>query len=433
MDPLTFILESFKNLSPEQKGVFVMLWEFIKTWWWVILPFVLFPLLKVYYHFWIMSRWDQRQEKIFLEIKIPKEILQPIKAMEYVMAGIHGIHDKPNFREKWLEGQFQLSISFEIVGIDGQPRFFMRVPRRWRTQIESNIYAHYPEAEITQVKDYTRNIPQDIPNRDWDLWGTDLKMTREDPYPIKTYPKFETERETKEEKRVDPIANLLEGMSTLKPGEQLWVQIVVRPIIDEVPWVAQGRKIVDRLVRRPEPAKSRPIVQEAAETVLFGPQQAGLVERELIPPEMKLTPGEREIVSAIEEKIGKFGFSSNIRFIYLAKQDVFLPSSPVRIAMSLFRALSTLNLNGLKPDNRTRTKIQWILRRRRLYIRKRRIFRYYQRRWAPFFPLIRGLFILNTEELATLYHFPSRVVAPAPGVPRVEAKKGEPPPGLPLE
>lgn len=431
MDPLNFILESFSSLSPGQRGIFEMIWEFIKTWWWIILPIVLFNPLKTYYRFWLMVRWDARQEKVVLEIKVPKEVLKPIKAMEYVMSGIHGIHDKPNFREKWLEGQFQLSVSFEIAGINGTPHFFIRVPAKFRRQIESNVYAQYPEAEITQVDDYAKYVPQDIPNKDWNLWGMDLSMSKEDPYPLKTYPKFETERETKEEKRVDPLAGLLESMSALHPGEQLWVQIVTRPVITESPWVQQGRKIVDKLVRRPV-TTTRPIMQEAAETVLFGPREEK-VERELIPPEMKLTPGEREIVSAIEEKIGKWGFLSNIRFIYLAKQDVFIPTAPIRMAMGFFKSISTQNLNGLRPLMTTITKIQWILRKRRLYIRKRRMFRNYQKRWSPFFPRPGGMFILNTEELATLYHFPSRVVAPAPTVPRVEAKKGEPPFELPTE
>jgi hypothetical protein len=433
MDPITFILETLRNLPPEQGRILAIFWEFIKTWWWLILPFILFPPFKTYYLFWMQSKWDARQERVLLEIKVPKEIIKPIKAMEYVIAGIHAIHDKPNFREKWLEGQFQLSIAFEIVSIDGQPRFFIRVPRKWQRQIESNIYAQYPEAEISEAEDYTKKVPQDLPNKDWNMWGADLITTREDPYPIRTYTKFEIEREVKEEKRVDPLAGLLEAMAALKTGEQIWVQIVARPIIDEVPWVAQGRKLVDKLVRRPLPTAPRPILQEAAETVIFGPRQPAPVEREIIPPEMKLTPGEREIVTAIEEKISKFGFVSNVRFIYLARQDVFFPSSSIRMAMGFFRALSTLNLNGFRPNKRTFTKIQWVLRRRRLYLRKRRLFRYYQRRWPTYFPRPGGTYILNSEELATLYHFPSRLVAPAPAIPRVEAKKGEPPPELPIE
>ena len=41
----------------------------------------------------------------------------------------------------------------------------------FRQLIESNIYSQYPEVEIVQVEDYTKNVPVDIPNRDWDLFG----------------------------------------------------------------------------------------------------------------------------------------------------------------------------------------------------------------------------------------------------------------------
>jgi len=407
-------------------------WLIIKTWWWVPLPFVLFPPLKVLYLFWIQKRWDAKVKRILLEIKIPREIFKPIKAMEYVFAGLHGIHDPANFREKWIDGQFQLSLSFEIVSLGGEPHFYIRTPVQFRKHVESSIYAQYSEAEISQVDDYTKYVPQDIPKPGWDLWGCDYIATKEDPYPIKTYRQFEVERETKEERRVDPLAQLLEGMTTLQPGEQLWFQVIAKPIIDEIPWVKKGLDIVNKLVRRPVPRAQRPIIQEAAEVLIMGPSPPAEEVREIIPPEMKLTPGERTIVMAIEEKISKFGFDSNIRFIYLGKEDIFFKPH-VRIPMGYFKALSTLNLNGLRPWMKTITKIMWFFRNRRLYLRKRRIFRYYQKRWPPLFPRRGGTYVLNSEELATLYHLPGRIVAPAPTIPRVEAKKGEPPPGLPIE
>jgi hypothetical protein len=40
--------------------------------------------------------------------------------------------------------------------------------------------------------------------------------------------------------------------------------------------------------------------------------------------------------------------------------------------------------------------------------------------------------ILNTEELATIYHFPALKVV-TPTLVRVLSKKGEPPAGLPVE
>ena len=61
------------------------------------------------------------------------------------------------------------------------------------------------------------------------------------------------------------------------------------------------------------------------------------------------------------------------------------------------------------------------------------MFRYFQKRWSPLFPRPGMTYILNTEELATLYHFPGEAVAPAAGLPRIPAKKGVAPPGLPQE
>lgn len=412
-------------------------WQIFKNWSWFFLPILLWKPFLYHYRFWIMGRWDATVPKILLEIKLPKEVRKPIKAMEHVFAGFHAMHDVPTWREKWVEGQFQLKFSLEIVSIGGEIHFYIRVPEIFRNIVESNIFSQYPEAEISEVPDYTLNVPQDIPNQDWDLWGTDLVNTKPDPYPIKTYTKFETEVQPMEEKRVDPLASLLEGLTILKPGEQIWVQIVAKPIrVEDKNWIQEGLEIRDKLVRRPGKPKQKPMVQEAFEIWLPGWKPEGeKAEKELIPPEMKLTPGEREIVAAIEEKISKSGFDCNIRYIYLGKRDVFFKPR-ARIPYSLFKEVSTENLGGLKPLKKTITKVKspffWFLDARRLYLRERRIFRYYQRRWAPFFPRGGGTYVLNTEELATLFHLPGRQVAPA-FIERIEAKKGQMPPGLPME
>jgi len=421
-----------RNLS----SIFTQVWQILKIWWWLPLPFLLWRPLKNRYLYWLQERWDAKIKKILLEIKIPKEVLKPIRAMEEVFAGFHAIHDTPLFREKWLEGQFQLGISCEIVSFGGEIHFYIRTPEMYRNIIESNIYSRYPEVEISLVDDYTKYVPQDIPNKDWDLWGCDFINTQEDPYPIKTYAKFEAERELKEEKRIDPLAGLLEGMTTIGPGEQIWLQFIIRPVRDENPWKKRGRELADKIARRPMKAKPKPIIQEAAEILIVGPPITPEKKEEVIPPEMKLTPGEKEILIAIEEKISKFGFNCNIRFVYLGKRDVFFkPRS--RFVFGFLKAVSTENLGGFKSWKYTITKVKsvpfWFLDKRRFYLRQRRIFRYYTKRFSPLFPRKGGTYVLNTAELATLYHFPGRQVAPAPAIPRIEAKKGEAPPGLPVE
>jgi hypothetical protein len=108
----------------------------------------------------------------------------------------------------------------------------------------------------------------------------------------------------------------------------------------------------------------------------------------------------------------------------------------VRIPFSFFKALSTENLGGFRPFKYTITKVKspvlWFLDKRRLYLRKRKIFKNYKRRLTPLFPQPGGTFILNTEELATIFHFPGKLIVPA-SLERVDLKKGEPPIGLPIE
>jgi len=231
---------------------FTTLWTIIKNWWWLPLPFLLYRHFVFFWRWYQMEKYDNTIEKIILEIKIPKEVVKPIKAMEQVIAGFHGIHDVFTWREKWLQGEFQYSLSLEIASIDGKTHFFIRTPKMFREIVESNIYSQYPEAEISLVEDYTKRVPPNIPNKDWDLFGFDFISSKpeKDPYPIRTYKDFEEVKEVKEEKRLDPLAGLLDGMATLGPGEQMWLQIIAKPVREEIPWRKRGLEIVDELVYR---------------------------------------------------------------------------------------------------------------------------------------------------------------------------------------
>ena len=379
---------------------------------------------------------------ILLEIKLPRETLKPIRAMEQVMSSLHAVvFLSPDWWEKWIEGQVPLSTSFEIASIGGETRFFIRCWSAFRDAVESSIYSQYPQAEINEVDDYTKYVPQDIPNKDWALWGMDYCLVKDDHLPIKTYPKFEIETIKEEEKKVDPLSALLEAMAKVKPGEQIWIQIIATPVggPQAAAWVKKGKEMRDELVRRPKPPKRKSIIQEAIEILISGPPSPAPEKKELIPTEMTLTSGEREIVTRIEEKISKPIFNVNIRAIYLGKREVWFKPN-VRLISSYFNGYTTTNLNALFPLKKTAPKIHksWflplnLLIPRREYLKCRRIFRNYVKRNSPFFPKPGGTFILNTEELASLYHFPSETVAPAPGVWRAEARKGGIPPTIPTE
>ena len=415
----------------------------IKNWWWVILPFVLWRPFLFLWLWWRREGWWSKQRTILLEIKMPEEIIKPIKAMEQVFLGLWGTNfDPPDWWEKWVDGKDNMSYSFEIVGRNGEVHFYIRIPEAIRNGVESVIYSQYPDIEISVSEDYTKTIPKDIPNKEWDLWGSAFELLKSDAYPIKTYSKFFEEKpdSSKEEKRLDPLSPLVEGLGSIGPEEQMWIQICACPITAvEDDYIGRGKKIVGKLLKRPEVKKPMSILQEGAEGLAFGVSDKKEEKMEFSFPELTLSSGEREIVSGIDEKISKYAFTCFIRFIYIGKKEVFFKPQ-TKSVFAFFTQFCTANLNGIKPFPMTLTKIHksWFLPLnsilpRRLYVRQRRLFRNYIKRLRPLYPLPGKTFVLNTEELATMFHFPGRMVAPAPSVSRIRYKKGEAPPGLPVE
>jgi len=429
--------------------VLLRVWDIVKVWWWVPVPFVLLQPLLFLYKWQRKGLFMKSMPTILIEIRIPKEVLKPIRAMDVVLDGLWQVlYDEPGtLYEKWVEAKFSWYYSFEIVSIEGQPHFYIEIPKANRDAIEAVIYAQYPASEISVVNDYSKKVPADLPNKDWDLWGCDYKLLRSSSYPIKTYMEFESEREALEEKRIDPLATLLESMAKIGKGEQLWVQIMATPVTNsEVPWVTESEEIRDELTKRTNKKKAgKTMIGEAVDFLISG--DVGDMEKEekkeLLPPEMKLTSGERDVVTAVEKKASKKGFQCSIRFIYLGKKEVFFKPK-LRLALSYFANFGTGNLNLLVPYGQPyMTKIPQkifplfnIGRERRIYLRKRRIVRNYRKRDHARAPLDRKFpssFILNTEELASIYHFPGQESAHAPFIERIETKKGEAPAGLPME
>lgn len=424
------------------------LWEFVKTWWWVFAPFLLWPHGRYFWLWWRSYKFDTSVRRIVLELKMPPDSEKPLKAMESVFAGWWQMHDPPNFREKWLDGEFQLGFSIEMVSTEGEMHFYLRIPEESRRIIESSLYAQYPDAELTEVEDYVKAIPHNVPNKDWRMWGATYKLEKDNHYPIRTYSKFfEQDQRLEEEKRVDPIATLVEGLSQLGEGEHLWLQFMLTPFApDENTYVEDGLKLVDKLLHRTSgggKSSTIPLSEDiraaghlAATGVESERQMVGGAEEEqgLMAPELRLSPGEREIVTAIEEKISKHSFNVTMRFVYLARTEKYMSIAKV-LPMTYFQQFNSANLNVLRPLQTTKvyTIKAFLFDKRRGFLRRRRLFRLYTTRDGVYWPRAGGTFVLNVEEMASMFHFPSRITAPSSLIPRVEVKKGEAPTELPIE
>ncbi len=207
----------------------IVVWvPFLRPWWWIFTPLVLSIELRTLYLWWI--GWDYQYANtkwVILEIIPPKEILVPLKAMEDVFVTMFGpLIDSGNFRETWCEGELTEApfwMSWEIVSLEGSVHFYARVMAQHRTTLESTLYSHYPELEIQEVSDYVKDVPQTVPNDEWDLYGEDFITTGSPAYSIRTYEQFfepQGEKISAEEKRIDSMNSLLESMARLGPGEQ---------------------------------------------------------------------------------------------------------------------------------------------------------------------------------------------------------------------
>ena len=291
------------------------------------MPIMLVSQLKVLYLWWIGWDYSYASSKwIYLELVPPKEVLTPIKAMEDVFAVIWPIYDSGNWRERWMEGELNNTpfwMSWEIVSIEGRIHFYLRILTSHRGAIETAIYGAYPDIEIREVTDSFKLVPKNIPNEEWDLYGEDFVLARPAAYPLKTYEKFfepQGERISAEEKRIDPMSSLLELMARLGPGENFWLQYILMPILDydEPEWRKEGAAIVTKLSKRPE--KKEPTFLEdlgyVFRQLIMGPDKEGsgegakyswtpIAKTETGEREMVLTPGEREMITEIENKMRK--------------------------------------------------------------------------------------------------------------------------------
>ncbi len=131
--------------------------------------------------------------------------------------------------EIYWQGAVHFWYSLELVSIDGQVHFFIRVPSRIKKLVETQLYAQFPQVRVYEVPDYTESIPKYVNDGQWHLWGCEYKLEKHDAWSIKTYKDFGLDiASDKEEMKIDPMSGVLEFFGSLERGEQLWLQIIIR-------------------------------------------------------------------------------------------------------------------------------------------------------------------------------------------------------------
>jgi hypothetical protein len=357
---------------------------------------------------------------VMLEIHLPREIYKTPQSMEIILLTLDQ-GGRGSTYERYWKGTVQVWFSLEIVSIGGDVRFFIRTPTFFKDLIESRIYSQFPEIEISEAPDYTE-IPVPAEGPGVSLFGFELQLTKPDPIPIKTYIDYEMHKGFLDEKqRFDPMTPLIEFLGSQGPGDQIWIQILVKAHRGR--YVKEGGEVGDW--RDEAKAEIKKITEGDKKDVKEGE----------VPPKINLTKMQNEAISAIERNASKVGLDCGIRAMYVATPGKFKVGNLAGLG-GMFNAFNSANLNGFKRVNSTGFNIPWEEVDRFLHIHRlgkvrREFFDAYRRRSYFYPPYKRKPFVLSVEELATIFHFPS-AIAETPTLKRLESKKSEPPHNLPI-
>ena len=332
-------------------------------------------------------------ESILLVLEIPKTNDKKELAAEQLFASLHGI--LRDNRELRLSGGHQEHISFEIASVNGQIRFYVWVPRTLQSFVEGQIYSQYPTVQIHKAdEDYTEH------QRDHEVaYSAELALTTDEFLPIRTFQSFE----------VDPLAGITGTLAKLETtGEELWIQVLARPIPDD--WQHAADRYINNIKNGRQ--LSLPGLGGGMQWLigiigaLWQPPEQGIGDVKTI----ELSDRDKTRISEAEKKATKLGYEVKIRLVYMGESQT---NAKLRMQalVGTFKQFNSTNLNGFRAVKGA--------------FGKEFLDKYRKRAFYG------DCYILNIEELASVFHLPHTNVE-TPNIVWASAKTAEPPSKLPV-
>jgi hypothetical protein len=397
-------------------------------------PIVMWDQLKKWWMKYINMVFISSQEHILLEIKIPREITKSPRAMEMVMPLFDQGSGESNEIFLYWDGKVRPWFSLEFASDGGQVSMYIWMRKNFKDLVESHIYAQFPEVEIFQVEDYTKNI--DFNKSKMTLQALEFKKAKSDVYPIKSYIDYELEKNPDEEFKIDPIAHVFEVLSTCKPGQKMWAQIIVRKDKnDHREWeieVDGGDKEVRHGVWAKQSADEVKIIREKA----TGTYYEEVEDKDGVKKKVKRrgfpnpTPGDTDAIKLIERHMVKTPLEVGMRGIFIQEHGVRGGAGWLGL-VNLFKQYAG-PANSLIPSGyHTIFNYPWQGKYGLSEIFSEEALMMYKMRSFFNYPHGEPGFVMTVEELASLWHFPSEAVR-APGISRIPSAKAEAPPNLPI-
>ncbi len=352
--------------------------------------------------------------KIVLEIKLPQETMKSPLAVELVLNAMHNTADG-NWWAQYVKGEMRPWYSLELVSFGGQVKFMVWTEARRKDGLIAALYSQFPNISVQEVEDYARLVefdPEKIK-----IWSCEMKFTKDNAYPIKTYVDYGLDKDPKEEFKVDPLTPGLEWLGSIKAGQQVWIQMIVRAHKGEQ--TKEAHKLINEIMKRDENTKVTGAEDE----------ETGMSKK----PTM--SPADQDLLDALSRSITKPAFDVGIRAVYISPKDLFSGEFGIGGIISFFKHFNTENLNGFRPNGdkwHAKFGFPWqdYKNIRRDYF-SRKVLKAYRRRLYFMPPYLSKALVLNTEELATIYHFPGSVAA-TPTIERIPSKRADAPANLPI-
>lgn len=323
-------------------------------------------------------------DRLVLLLQVPRTNEKKELAAEQMFAALHGLLTFPP--KNFFDSVKRETISLEIAVIDRSIAFYVSIPTFLKDFVEEQIYAQYPTVEIRVVDDYSDKSHSN--NHTWA--SAELKLTASDVLPIKTFQSFE----------VDPLAAITASLAKFEKNEEAWIQLIIKPASKN--WHRKNERYVNSL-------RTGGGTRNTAN---------GLFGALWNPPEYssqnsatKLTEYDQTKAKSAEEKSHKLAFESTLRIVFKGNNSQSEAILRLQSIVAAFKQFNTTYLNGFVQGKTITDSSLATAYQKRLFSKK------------PF--------VLNIEEVATLYHLPHTNVE-TPYILWAKSQTAEPPTNLPV-
>jgi hypothetical protein len=262
----------------------------------------------------------------------------------------------------------QPTISFEIVARQEDIHFYVWTPKKIQDLVEKQIHGGYPDAEIKEIQEYN------LFKQEGKVAYKALQLSKSGFYPLKTFKDLPT----------DPLATITSSLAKMGPGEGAAIQILISPV--DSSWQNSGSKFI-----------------------------SGTKKDEANPEKAKFSTSAKTL-EAVENKIGKPGFEVSVRIVVASAQEETAKMHLDNISSSFSQFASDLNsFKGRKIWSKGAFMEDFLYR------------------YQPMLHLLGNHpSILNSEELATIYHFPNKQIT-TPHIYWLYSKRAPAPAEIPNE